>query len=179
VETDQRADKEAVAAAIERVGDVRAIKASEVFGRIKQQMESLFFIMLGGGLLAALAAIVQIFARFSSLPWDRKGEWGLYRALGATRDDLKRLILGEAAILTGAGVAIGLLLGGVLGLLAHAWLQGQRAFPFIEASWSKTALAIVVTAAAFGLVALVAAWWPARQSGRIAPSSAMAMGDID
>jgi len=179
VETDQRADKEAVAAAIERVGDVRVIKASDVLGSIKQQMESLFFIMLGGGLLAALAAIVQLFARFSSLPWDRKGEWGLYRALGATRGDLKRLILGEAAILTGAGVAIGLLLGGALGLLAHAWLQGQRAFPFIEASWSKTALAIVVTAAAFGLVALVAAWWPARQSGRIAPSSAMAMGDID
>jgi hypothetical protein len=36
-----------------------------------------------------------------------------------------------------------------------------------------------MTAAAFGFVALVAAWWPARQSGRIAPSSAMAMGDID
>jgi len=164
VETDKRADKEAVAAAIERVGDVRVIKASDVLGNIKQQLESLFFIMLGGGLLAALAAIVQIFARFSSLPWDRKGEWGLYRALGATRGDLKRLILGEAAILTGAGSPLDCCLWRSR-LAAHAWLQEQRAFPFIEASWSKTGLAILVTGAAFGLVALVAAWWPHARAG--------------
>jgi len=113
-----------------------------------------------------------------SLPWDRKGEWGLYRALGATRGDLKRLILGEAAILTGAGVTLDC----CLVALSACWRTHgcKDSVPslhrgVLEQDW----LAIVVTAAAFGLVALVAAWWPARQSGRIAPSSAMAMGDID
>jgi len=83
------ARQEAVAAAIERVGDVRVIKASDVLGNIKQQLESLFFIMLGGGLLAALAAIVQIFARFSSLPGIARAS-GACTARWARPGDLKR-----------------------------------------------------------------------------------------
>jgi len=179
VEIDEHADKDDVAARVERAGDVRVVKAADVLGNIKKEMKVLFSIMLGGGLLSAFASIVQLFARFFSLARDRRGEWGLYRALGATRADLKLLILGEAALLTGAGVVVGLLLAGVLGLFVHGWLQGQRAFPFIEAPWTNTVLVAVVCGAAFGLFALAAAWWPARQSGRIEPSSAMAMGDID
>ena len=179
VEIDEHADKERVAVAIERVGDVRVVRSADVLGKIKQEMKVLFLIMLGGGVLAALASLVQLFARFFSLAWDRKGEWGLYRALGATCGDLRLLILGESAVLTGAGVVGGLLLGEVLGWLVHMWLQGQRAFPFIEMPWMATALVILLIGAGFGLFGMAAAWWPARQSGRIAPSSAMAMGDID
>jgi len=124
-------------------------------------------IMLGGGLLAALAAIVQIFARFLRFP-------GIARASGAFTVRWARpgalsscSSWAKPRLWPGPGSPLDCCWAEFLGLLAHTWLQAQRAFPFIEADWSKTALAILVTSAAFGLVALVAAWWPARQSGRI------------
>lgn len=179
VEVNEGADKAVVAAGIEALGDVRVIRAADVFGNVKRQMKVLFVIMLGGGVLAALASWVQLFARFFSLAWDRKGEWGLYRALGATRADLKILVFGEAAIVTSAGVAAGLGLGTVLGIGIQGWLRSQRAFPFIESSTVESILAAIGLSAIFALLASAASWWAAHQSGKISPSSAMAMGDID
>jgi len=179
VELAEGSNKDTVAAAVERVGDIRVVKSVDVLGNIKQQMKVLFVVVLAGALLAGFACVAQLFARFFSLAWDRKGEWGLYRALGATRGDLRRLILGEAALLSASGVVAGLMLGSLLGWLAHSWLHGQRAFPYIEVPGFRMVRAALVIALIHAGFAFAATWWPNRQSGRIAPSSAMALGDID
>jgi ABC-type transport system, involved in lipoprotein release, permease component len=171
--------KTEVAAAINGLGGLAVIKSSDILHGVKQQMNTVFYIMLGGGLLAALASIFQLFARFYSLAWDRKGEWGLYRALGATRQDLKILVIGEALCLTSGGIVLGFILGSVLYYLILMLLESQNTFPFIPVSWSAIFLGIIGITVLFELIAFIAAWFPARQSGRIEPSSAMAMGDID
>lgn len=61
VDVDEQADKAKVVKAIERAGNVRVIQASVVLQRIKNQMNMLFLIMLGGGLLAAVSSVFQLF----------------------------------------------------------------------------------------------------------------------
>jgi putative ABC transport system permease protein len=179
VDIDENADKGNVAASIVNLGGYEVIRSADVFNGIRDQMNVLFLIILGGGLLTVASAVFQFFARFFSLAWDRKGEWGLYRALGATRRDLKLLVAGEALALTLAGVASGLALGYLLYLLILFFLRQQQSFPFIEPSLFGILIGIAIIAALFVLLGIISAWFPARKSGEIEPSSAMALGDIN
>lgn len=179
VDVDEQADKAKVVKAIERAGNVRVIQASVVLQRIKKQMNMLFLIMLGGGLLAAVSSVFQLFSRFFSLAWDRKGEWGLYRALGATRRDLKILVVGEALVLTLGGVASGLVLGYFLNSSIVGRLQKQKAFPLLDLSLSDVLVGILAISGIFTLLGIIAALIPGIRGGKIDPSSAMALGDID
>lgn len=179
VDVDEGANKVRVVKEIERSGNVRVIQASVVLERIRRQMSTLFLIMLGGGSLAAVSSVFQLVARFFSLAWDRKGEWGLYRALGATRRDLKLLVAGEAVALTLAGTIPGLAMGFLLNALLVGMLQRQKAFPLIEPSGPAVVAGAAAISGLFLALGLLAAWIPAVQSARIEPCSAMALGDID
>lgn len=179
VDLSDGADPAVAAKAIERTGNVRVIQASSVLARLKHQMQLLFSVMVGGAVLAVAGSIFQLFGRFFSLAWERKGEWGLYRALGATRGDLKRLVAGEALLLTSAGIPPGLALGFFLNHLLIATLQKEKAFPLIEPAPAVVAAGMAGLGALFLLVGLLATVIPARQSSRIDPSSAMALADID
>jgi putative ABC transport system permease protein len=179
IETEKHARKDEIRRAIIQAGDYRVVQSADVFQGIKDQMNLLFFIIVGIAGLGALVSGSQLFARFFTLARDRKGEWGLYRALGATRRDLKLLVLGETLALTTGGLVLGLATGGGLYGYIVALLQGQKAFPFIAPHLLSILLALVSVAAFFALLGMVSAWIPAHQSGRISPSSAMALGDID
>ncbi|WP_243375150.1 ABC transporter permease [Geotalea sp. SG265] len=179
VDVDNDFDRGTVVKAIERTGRVRVIQASVVLQRIKDQMDVLFLVMLCAGTLAAVSSIIQLFARFFSLAWDRKGEWGLYRALGATRRDLKLLVAGEALFLTWGGVAAGLVLGYCLNAAVLHLLERQAAFPLLDPSPMDITVGILAISGAFTLLGLIAALIPGIKSAGIDPSSAMAMGDID
>ncbi|HBQ86129.1 MAG TPA: ABC transporter permease [Syntrophomonas sp.] len=171
--------KDEVANAITDLGDLAVIKSSDILQGIKDQLDTVFYIMLGAGLLAALASIFQLFARFYSLAWDRKGELGLYRAMGATRRDLKILVIGEALCLTSGGIILGSILGSIFYYLILLLLESQKAFPFIPAAWPAVLFGIIGITTLFELIGFISAWFPARQSGKIEPSAAMALGDID
>ncbi len=179
VEVDEKYQKDEVARMIEGLGGVKVVQTSGVLRNIKAQMDILFLIILGGWLLAAVSSILQFFARFFSLAWDRKGEWGLYRALGATRRDLKLLVVGEVLFLTLGGIVTGLVLGSLLYSAILTILQKQKAFPFIEPSLSAVLYGLVGVTLIFSLIGIFSAWFPANRSGRIEPSAAMALEDID
>jgi len=179
VDVHEDSDKAKVVKAIERTGNVRVIQASVVLQRIKDQMDVLFLVMLCAGVLATISSIIQFFARFFSLAWDRKGEWGLYRALGATRRDLKLLIVGEALALTLSGIISGLILGYFLNALIIGLLKKQQAFPLIEPPLADIATGILLITGIFIVLGISAALIPGMRSAKIDPSSAMALGDID
>lgn len=179
VELNDEYETATVVKAIERTGKVRVVQASTVFQRIREQMNVLFLVMLAAGLLATFASVFQLFARFFTLAWDRKGEWGLYRALGATRLDLKVMITGEALILTFGGVIPGLALGYGMNSLFVKLLRKQQAFPLFEPSLVEIGLGVLLISLLFTLLGISAALIPGIQSAKIDPSSAMALGDID
>lgn len=171
--------EEAVAAELSGMPGLYVVQGSATVDRVADQLGSVFAIMLGAAALLVVATLFQLFARFFSLAWDRRSELALYRALGASRREISRLIVGEAGILVGGGVAAGIVLGTVLFLLVPGVLAGAGSFPFIAPSPALCVLCALGTAVLFAVIGLAAVAWPLARAGRIDPSSAMQTGDID
>lgn len=164
---------------LDNLDDTRAIERSGVIDTAQQQLASVFGVMLVAGVAMLVVCILQLFARFYSMAWDRKSELALYRAVGATRSQVARLIGMEAALLSAVGVAAGLAAGFVLYGVAQAWLSSLEAFPFVAVSPGLAVLYLVAIVAFFAGVTLLSVLAPLRQIGRIDPSLAMQQSDID
>ncbi len=87
--------------------------------------------MLSGffGALAIILAMVGLYGVISYMVVQRRNEIGVRMALGASRRDILTMILREAAILLGIGLAVGTLLALVAGnaaSLAALWIEAQR-----------------------------------------------------
>jgi predicted permease len=116
------------------------------------------------GLLGLTLTAVGLYGVVSYGVTQRTSELGIRMALGAGRRATLGLVLGDAAVLGIAGIAIGLPLAFGATRLAASLLFGVR-------PWDPPAFA-----AAAGLlltVLLAAAWLPARRATRIAPASAL------
>lgn len=109
-------------------------------------------------LLLAVSGIYGVMAYRVAL---REGEFGVRMALGASARDLLGLTLRQASALAGIGVAIGLVLAGLLGQAMAGAFQGAV---------RPDAMAYVATPALLFAVALFAAWLPARAVLAIDPA---------
>lgn len=171
--------KTGAANVIEMQDGLAAVSSADVLGDIQGRMSMIFRIMVGAGILFVIAMIVTLFGRFWTMAWDRKAELGLYRALGASEKDLKKLILGEAVTITLAGSLAGLLIGGGIYMLLVRLLMDGEVFPYAAPSAGLvflTALGMVVFA---GLIGCLSAIRPLGQIRKIDPSLAMEKSDID
>ena len=119
---------------------------------------------LAGALLAALG----LYGLLAYTVTRRTGEIGLRLALGADRNDILRLILGGALRLALVGIAAGVPL---------AWWTaraGARLVPGLTvASTSTSTSSVALAAGALVLVALLAAYLPARRAARVQPADAL------
>jgi len=117
------------------------------------------------GLSAVLLAAIGLFGVTAYAVAERSAEIGIRRALGASRTDILRMILGETSVVLGLGVALGLLLS----WLARGFLQ---AFLFqVSALDPLTYTAVCLGTVALGLLAALA---PARTAAAVSPSRALA-----
>jgi len=103
---------------------------------------------------------------------ERRRQLSLVRVLGASARDVRRFIVGEAALLGGAGA----LVGAVAGLAAAGPISAgiSRA---LQAPVTTLVVhpAVVPAAILLGiLVAMLAAWWPARQAAAVDPLEGLA-----
>lgn len=165
-----------VIANLEGVG---VVDSNSTIAEFSRQIGTVFVIMVGAALLLVAATLFQLFARFFSLAWDRRSEIALYRALGASRREVSALIAGEAGVLIGGGVVVGLVLGALLYLAVPGMLASAGTFPFVSPSVGQVALCAVGAAVLFCVVGLVAIAWPLSRAGHIDPAAAMQTGDID
>jgi putative ABC transport system permease protein len=116
------------------------------------------------GVAALLLAALGIYAVISYAVTARQQELGVRLALGATRGDLLRLVLGEALTLALAGTLLGALGAAAATRLLDSWLFGVgRTDP----------LTFGATAAALVGVGLLAAYAPARRAARADPLVAL------
>ena len=94
---------------------------------------------------------------------ERTREIGMLRAIGATRKQVRAVILAEALILSGIGTVLGILTGIYLGYLAVQAI-GAAGFPTVFAFPAGGILLAIAAGIAFGLVAAII---PARQATKL------------
>ena len=105
--------------------------------------------------VALVLAAIGVYGVVAYTVVQRRREFGVRLALGATRGQIGALVLREGAKLAAIGVALGLAGAGVMGGLIRTQLFGVSAADF-------TTYALV--APLLGLTALLACWWPARRA---------------
>jgi predicted permease len=133
--------------AIELLPTRAAAAAASVLG-------SLALVLSGVGLYGLVAWLVTL----------RRREIGVRLALGATRADVRRLVIADAVRATVPGVIVGAALALALAALARSALYGVR--PFDAAAFAAAMLALIT------LVAL-ASYLPARRAARIDPADTL------
>jgi putative ABC transport system permease protein len=121
-------------------------------------------IMAGLASLALLLAAIGLYGVVGYSVSQRTHEIGLRVVLGASRSDVLRLVLGQAARLTLVGLAVGMTLALGTAGLAEAVTFGMAPF---DPVW-LIALALVVAA-----ISLIAAYAPARRAMTIHPVIAL------
>ncbi len=129
---------------------------------VQERLVALLSAFFGG--LALLLAGVGLYGVVSHGVSRRRAEIGVRMALGASPSGILRLIFGQVGVLVGAGVAAGLALS--------AWASG-----FVQAMLFQVDARDPVTfggaAAVLVIVAVTAAWLPARRAARLDPVSVL------
>jgi putative ABC transport system permease protein len=119
------------------------------------------------GLFAAFAGLLAAAGIYGVMAYtvaQRTMEIGVRMALGATRSDVMRLVLRQSSVIACTGLLIGLALATVLTTQLKGLLFGLTALDV------STYAGVV---AAFGVVATLAAYTPARRATRVDPMVAL------
>jgi putative ABC transport system permease protein len=116
------------------------------------------------GTLAAVLAMVGLYGVISFMVIRRRSEIGIRMALGANRNNILLMVLQEAAVLLGIGLAVGTGLTLAVGVAARSMLYGLKpSDPFTLGAAS----------AAMAVVALAASLLPARRAATADPLAAL------
>lgn len=140
------------------------------------------------GTAGGVAAFVSVFVTASTFAFVvalRRREFGLLRAAGASRGQVRRWLLGEALVVGAVAAAVGCL-GGALGapVLARALVDSGVAPPWFTVDGGPTGFAWTwwPYQLAFWtglLVALAGSWSAARRAGRVSPVEALREASLD
>jgi ABC-type antimicrobial peptide transport system permease subunit len=115
-------------------------------------------------LLALALAAVGLYGLVAYVTTQRTGEIGIRMALGASRRDVRRLVLRDTVRLVVIGMAIGIPLA-----LAAAQLLASQLYEVTPSDPLAVSLGIVALSAA----ALLAGYLPARRAARVDPLVAL------
>jgi putative ABC transport system permease protein len=151
--------------AIDRDIPVYGVETMKTYLAQNTEQPRLSVVLLGGlGGLALLLAIIGIYGVVSYSVTQRTQEIGVRMALGATRADVMRMVVGQAGILIAAGVVIG-----AGAALALGSVMRNMLFQVSE----RDPVTLGLIAALLGLVGLVASAVPARRATRVDPLVAL------
>jgi putative ABC transport system permease protein len=161
-----------VIAVTPRIENGRAVTATRAY-RINLNMLALVALLTGAFL---------VFATQSLSVLRRRVAFGLLRALGVTRSQLQRALLGEGAAIGVVGSLLGLVLGVLIATAVLHYLGanlGNRQLATLGAAfsvrpWPMLAFALLGTGAA-----AIGAWAPAREAARRPPALALKAGDVE
>ena len=165
---DPEASRKSISAAVHSI--VPSVPLSQIATldelRDKQLVVERFvvFFYISFAVLALTLAAVGIYGVMAFAVGQREHEIGIRMALGASRDDVVRMVLGESAVLAGIGSLLGLGGAFVVGRAAHSTLYGAATFD-MESFLAVAALLL--------FTAVVASFIPARRAASIEPTQAL------
>lgn len=152
----------ALTAAVKPYGNVEVKTAAQFKSDQKKQLNtilSIVYALLGLSIIIALVGVVNTLA-LSVM--ERTREIGLLRAVGMQRRQVKRMIRGEAVVVSLIGAVLGLVLG--IGLGAAVVSALSASFITTLAIPTGTVIVVLILAAIFGVGAAI---WPARRAAKL------------
>jgi putative ABC transport system permease protein len=159
-------DIESARAAITTVADnypqVEVQDQAEFRQSQEDQLNQLLAIIYGLLLFAVVIAILGIMNTLALSVFERTREFGLLRAVGTTRRQLKRAVRWEAVIVSVFGALLGLVVGLPLGVIAT---KGMRNIGVTTTSMPTGTIIVLLIAAI--LAGMLAAIWPARRAAKL------------
>lgn len=123
--------------------------------------------------IALIVASLLILNTFSILVVQRSKELALFRAMGATRAQVRNSVLFEALVVGAIGATLGLALGYGLAWLILVGIA-QSGVDLGNAVPGLSLLSILACYVLAIVVTCLAAWWPARSASKTRPVEAMA-----
>ncbi|MEJ0092245.1 MAG: ABC transporter permease [Methylocella sp.] len=154
-------------ALLSKLSGIKVVTGGSLLTGIRQGLTALLAGTLGLVALMFASTAVMVSILFSAIISERRSELGLLKAIGARRSQIVGMMVIEAVAATGAGGAIGVLLGMLLLRLFERSLVyhlTQLGIPFLwldRASAALVALACVAAAALIGAVGALAPAWRA------------------
>jgi len=178
-------DPESVAAQLRKAGYTASTRSSSFESFVKEFDSTLKFVKrvayaIGGVILVIAAGL--LWSTTSRIVSDSRSDIGLFRALGATRRDIRRLFLGETVVLGIVGTLVGIAGGWTAAYYISRWIvrvvtaelsdpEDMLRLPAtLFRADLKFALLLLVAAA---LLSWLAGYWPARRAARIDPVKAL------
>jgi len=156
--------REAIAATYASAIVLKMQTVEEMFGDLTAERRLQACLMAAFALAALLLSALGIYAIVHFTVTQRTREFGVRIAMGATRQDLFRLVVGQGLRLPALGVAAGLAGAfGVTRVIEHLLFQVSPTDPVTFGG----------VAGLLMIVALLACWIPARQATRIDPLTAL------
>jgi putative ABC transport system permease protein len=152
--------------AMEPEAPVQIRSLEEVVGRTIARPRAISILVGVFAIVALVLAAVGVYGVMAYSVRQRTQEIGVRMALGASAASVLRLVLGQAVRLVAIGVAIGLVVAGLLTRLMKSLLYEVEPLD----PWT-----FAVTASVLLLVAIVASYLPARRGMHIAPVDALRM----
>lgn len=149
------------------------VPLAHLFQSMRQLMNSTRWLLFSVVLVGLIVAAVGVGNALLMAVSERFRELGVFRALGASRADLFRLVIAEALVLCAAGALLGILTALTGARFVEAWLRVR--VPFLPAdglvAWDPAA-AVTCLAGALA-VGCLAALVPAWRAGRVFPAEAL------
>jgi putative ABC transport system permease protein len=162
-------DPEAVAARIrERLPTLSVVSPADAAGQLDRALVFLNSIIVGSGLVALLVASLAVANTMFTAVVERRREIGLRRVVGATRRQVVRQLVLEAALLGLAG-ALGGLITGAAAVVGLNLLTARLGAPI----FLLTARLALITTVLPAALAMLAGLWPAWRATRLAPTEAI------
>lgn len=174
VKVDPGASSNNVAEAIEnKVAGVQAITTSQMLLAVNQQFTSLFGVILAVTAILWVMSLLMLALVFSMIVNERQREIGLLRAMGARAAQVFSLIVGEAALLTGLGGALGLIVSGILIISFEPLLEQRLRIPFLLPSAVDASVHVIVLIGLAVISGAVASFQAAFRLCRLEPYEAI------
>lgn len=128
----------------------------------EDQLNQVLAIIYGLLLFAVVIAVIGIMNTLALSVFERTREFGLIRAVGASRRQLKRAVRWEAVIVSVFGALLGLVVGLPLGIVAA---RGMRSAGVTTVSMPVLTIVVILVVAV--LAGILAALWPARRAAKL------------
>ena len=135
-----------------------------VAGEVFAARRFLLLLISAFGVAALFLAVVGVYGVMAHAVTARVPEFGVRQALGATRADIRRLVLGAGARIGLAGAALGLAIASMTTRLLASSLYGVESIDYPTFG----AVTVVLVSAA-----LAASYLPARRATRVDPAAAL------